>query len=178
MVPDDTVPMLFGVTVYPFVIVAVFPVVTTVDDVLGNVIVVESVPASVKLLLAVNVLPSAIVRVDPVAGAVRVTLLIVVAEATPSVGVTNVGDVAKTAAPDPVSSVKAAARLADEGVPRNVAMPVPRPDTPVEIGKLVQFVSVPDVGVPSTGVVNDGLVVIATLPVPLITYSPRNPALS
>ena len=51
----------------------------------------ESVPVNVRVLLAVNVLPSAIVNVDPVAGAVRATLLIVVAEATPRVGVVNDG---------------------------------------------------------------------------------------
>ena len=79
---------------------------------------VESVPARVSVLLAVKVFPSAIVRVDPVAGAVRATLLIEVAEATPRVGVTKVadvivgdeivgdaivGDVAKTTPPDPVT---------------------------------------------------------------------------
>jgi hypothetical protein len=57
----------------------------------------------VRLLLAVSVLPSAIVSVEPVAGVVRVTLLMVVAEATPSVGVTSVGDVARaTTVPVPV----------------------------------------------------------------------------
>ena len=75
----------------------------TVALVEGNVIVVLSVPASVRLLLAVSVLPSAMVSVEPVAGAVSVTLLMVVAEATPSVGVTSVGDVARaTTVPVPV----------------------------------------------------------------------------
>ena len=49
----------------------------TVPVVAGNVIVVESVPAKVTVLLTVNVLPSSIVNVDPVAGAVIVTLLTV-----------------------------------------------------------------------------------------------------
>ena len=40
--------------------------------------VVLSVPEKVIELLAVNVLPSAIVKVEPVAGAVKVTLLMVV----------------------------------------------------------------------------------------------------
>jgi hypothetical protein len=62
----------------------------------GKVIVVPSVPASVKLLFAVNVLPSAIVNVDEVAGAVIVTLFTLVAVATPIVGVTNVGLVSIT----------------------------------------------------------------------------------
>ena len=60
------------------------------------------------------------------------TLLTVVAEATPKVGVTNVGLVAKTADPDPVLSVSAEAKLADDGVARKVATLDPRPDTPVD----------------------------------------------
>jgi hypothetical protein len=67
-----------------------------VASVVGKVIVLPSVPASVKLLLAVNVLPSAIVNVDEVAGAVIVTLFTLVAVATPIVGVTNVGLVSIT----------------------------------------------------------------------------------
>lgn len=101
-----------------------------------------------------------------------------VADATPRVGDTRVGLVANTSAPEPVSSVTAEARLALLGVARNVAIPVPRPLTPVEIGSPVQLVRVPEVGVPSTGVVNDGDVVMATLPDPLMVYSPSTPALS
>lgn len=52
------------------------------------------------------------------------------------------------------------------------------PVTPVVRGRPVQFVNVPDVGVPRSGVVKLGDVVMATLPVPLITYSPTTPALS
>ena len=55
--------------------------------------VVPSVPANVKELLSVRVLPSRMVNVDPVAGVVNATLLIVVAVATPKEGVVNVGDV-------------------------------------------------------------------------------------
>jgi hypothetical protein len=89
----------------------------------------------------------------------------------------KVGDVENTALPVPVSSVRALARLADDGVARNVATPVPSPLTPVDIGKPVALVSVTDVGVPRTGVTNVGDVVIATLHVPLIVYSPRTPEL-
>jgi hypothetical protein len=64
----------------------------------------ESVPAKVRVLLTVRVLLSAIVRVALVAGAVIATLLIDVADATPSTGVTSVGEVANTRAPLPVSS--------------------------------------------------------------------------
>jgi len=87
----------------------------------------------------------------------------------PRIGVTSVGEVAKTAEPDPVSSVRAEAKLADDGVARNVATLVPRPDTPVPIGKPVQDVRVPELGVPKTGVVNDGEVARATtVPEPVV----------
>lgn len=49
----------------------------------------------------------------------------------PRTGVTKVGLVAKTNAPVPVSSVTAAAKFADDGVPRNVAIPVPNDVIPV-----------------------------------------------
>ena len=45
--------------------------------------------------------------------------------------VVNVGVVPNTSAPEPVSSVTAAARLALDGVPRKVATPVPRDVMPV-----------------------------------------------
>ena len=54
-----------------------------------------------------------------------------VAEAAPKVGVTSVGLVAKTNAPDPVSSLTAARRFAEDGVPRKVATPDPRLVKPV-----------------------------------------------
>lgn len=76
----------------------------------------------------------------------------------PRAGVTRVGDVANTAAPVPVSSVMAAARLALDGVPRKVATPAPKPLTPVPIGKPVAFVKTPEAGVPSAGVINVGAV--------------------
>jgi NAD dependent epimerase/dehydratase family enzyme len=89
------------------------------------------------------------------------------AEGVPSAGVTKVGDVANTAAPDPVSSVNAAARLAELGVARKVATPVPSPLTPVEIGRPVALVKVPDAGVPNTGVTKVGDVAKTGDPVPV-----------
>ena len=68
-----------------------------VADVVGKVMVVVSVPAKVMLLLAVSVFPSAIVSVDDDAGAVMVTLFIVVAVAAPRVGVTITGELKKFA---------------------------------------------------------------------------------
>ena len=48
---------------------------------------------AVTLPVACTVKPSSMVKVEPVAGVVRVNLLIEVAVATPSVGVTKVGEV-------------------------------------------------------------------------------------
>ena len=48
-----------------------------------------------------------------------------------------------------------------------VATPVPRPLTPVEIGRPVAFVKVTLEGVPSTGVTSVGLVENTRLPVPV-----------
>lgn len=70
----------------------------------------------------------------------------------PKAGVTSVGLLANTKAPEPVSSETADAKLAEEGVAKNVATPEPRPDTPVAIGRPVAFVNVPDAGVPKAGV--------------------------
>lgn len=85
----------------------------------------------------------------------------------PKTGDTSVGVLAKTLAPVPVSSVNADARLAEEGVAKNVATPAANPETPVEIGSPVQFVNVPLVGVPRTGVVNVGVFAKTKAPVPV-----------
>ena len=76
-----------------------------------------------------------------------------------------VGDVPNTNEPEPVSFVTAAAKLALVGVAKNVATPVPSPDTPPT--GIVQLVKVPADGVPKLGVVNVGEVVRASVvPVP------------
>ena len=85
--------------------------VAKVPDAPGKVIVV--VPATVG---AASV---AVPDVDPA----NPTL---VAEATPKVGVTKVGEVANTKAPEPVSFVTAVARFALVGVPKNPPTPVPK----------------------------------------------------
>lgn len=83
--------------------VVLFPRAVTVPEV-GRVRVV--VPVVVNVVLnapeVASVEPSANVRVAPVAGAVTVTLLMVVADATPKVGVVSVGLVANTTLPEPV----------------------------------------------------------------------------
>jgi hypothetical protein len=147
---------------------SLLPVVVNVPAV-GNVTLEAAVVVSVnpKAPTVVRVEPSANAKVAEVAGAVKATLLILVAVATPNTGVTRVGDVANTLTPVPVLSVRADAKLADEGVPKKVATPVAKPDTPVEIGRPVQLVRVPEVGVPSNGVVRVGEVANTKSPVPV-----------
>ena len=86
---------------------------------------------------------------------------------------TSVGLVANTNEPLPVSSVIAAAKLAEEGVAKRVATPVPNPLMPVETGSPVALVSVTEEGVPNTGVTSVGLVDITTLPVPVMALLTR-----
>ncbi len=106
----------------------------------------------------------AVARAEPTRASGRAIL---VAAAAPRVGVTKVGLVVNATVEDPDSSVSADARFAEEGVARNVATPVPRPSTPVDIGKPVAFVSVPEDGVPRAGVTKVGLVANTNAPVPV-----------
>jgi len=99
--------------------------------------------------------------------AVPVRLVTTPLEGVPNAGVTSVGLVANTKAPEPVSSVTADARLAELGVARKVAMPVPRPLTPVLMGRPVALVKVALEGVPSAGVTSVGLVANTAAPVPV-----------
>ena len=111
------------------------------------------VPTAVKLdvtMAAGNAVPAKLAAGNPVVF-VNVPLV-----GVPNIGVTNVGEVANTKDPEPVSSVTAVARLALDGVAKNVPTPVPNPDTPVDTGKPVQFVNTPLEGVPRAGVVNVG----------------------
>ena len=107
--------------------------------------------------------------------AVPVIFVPINAEGVPKAGVTSVGLVANTLAPLPVSSVKAAAKLAEEGVAKNVATFAPKPLTPVLIGSPVALVKVAEVGVPKTGVIKVGLVESTTEPVPVETVTPVPP---
>jgi hypothetical protein len=118
------------------------------------------VTAPVKLALVVT-LPA----VRP--AAVPVMFVPTSAEGVPRAGVTSVGLVANTNAPVPVSSVTAVRRFALEGVARKVATPVPRPETPVEIGKPVALVKVADDGVPRAGVTKVGEVANTAEPLPV-----------
>lgn len=131
------------------------------------------VTAPVRLALVVT-LPA----VRP--AAVPVMFVPTKVDGVPRFGVTNVGLVAKTKAPVPVSSVTALRRFALEGVARKVATPVPKPDTPVEIGRPVALVKVALEGVPKAGVTKVGEVDITTLPVPVMALltSPLEPSVN
>lgn len=107
------------------------------------------------------------VPVTPVVRGRPVVLVNTPEAGVPSAGVTSVGDVANTNAPLPVSFVTAAARLADDGVAKNVATPVPRPLTPVDIGSPVALVKTPLEGVPRAGVTSVGLVANTRAPEPV-----------
>ena len=96
-------------------------------------------------------------------------------DGVPNAGVTKVGELVNTRLPVPVSSVTAAARFADDGVAKKVAMPVPRPETPVEIGKPVAFVRVTEEGVPKAGVTSVGLLDNTLLPEPVLVPTPVPP---
>jgi len=78
--------------------------------------------------------------------------------AAPITGVTNVGVVANTADPVPVSSVNAKRKFALDGDVKNVATLAPKLLMPVATGRPVQLVKVPLCGVPSTGVTKVELV--------------------
>lgn len=75
----------------------------------------------------------------------------------PRIGVTKVGEVANTSAPVPVSSVIAAAKLALDGVAKNVATPVPKPVIEPTAGVMVVLVT--PVTWPWALVVNTGVCV-------------------
>jgi hypothetical protein len=132
-------------------------------------------PLEVKEVAPVPPLPTGRVPVTPVVRGRPVTLVITPEVGVPSKGVTSVGEVANTRAPEPVSSVTAAARLEELGVPRKVATPEPRPDTPVLIGRPVALVSVADEGVPRAGVTSVGELLRTTEPVPVDVVVPVPP---
>jgi hypothetical protein len=113
-------------------------------------------PVPVEVVTPVPPLATGSVPVTPVVSGRPVALVRTPEDGVPNAGVISVGLLAKTKAPEPVSSVTAEARFALVGVPKNVATPVPSPETPVDIGKPVAFVSVPLAGVPRTGAVNMG----------------------
>jgi len=121
--------------------------------------------ARLPLKVVAVIMPVATIPLEVIVTALPTTILVAVAE--PNTGVTRVGDVACTLAPVPVSSVNNVAKFADDGVAKNAAAPAANPETPDEIGNPVQFVNVPDAGVPNTGVTRVGLVANTSAPVPV-----------
>jgi len=152
-------------------------------------VVVVKIPVGIKVMVPppvdigegaviVAIAATPLINVMSFVGAIVAALAIVgaaadVANTSVSVGEVNtgvviVGEVANTADPVPVSSVKAVRKLADVGVAKKVATLAPRPDTPVEIGRLVQFDRLPLVGVPNTGVVSTIEVLVQFDRLPLV----------
>ena len=131
---------------------------------------VSSVTAEIKLALdgvTKNVATPVPKPDTPVLIGKPVALVKVALVGVPKIGVTRVGLVANTNDPEPVSSVTVDAKLALVGVAKNVATPVPKPDTPVLIGKPVALVNVTDVGVPRIGVTKVGEVAKTAEPEPV-----------
>jgi len=90
-----------------------------------------TLPEPVDVVTPVPPLATGKVPVVPPSIGNPVTLVITPLAGVPNAGVTNVGLVANTKAPEPVSPVTAAAKLAELGVPKNVATPAPKEVRPV-----------------------------------------------
>jgi len=103
--------------------------------------------------------------VTPVVSGKPVALVKVPDEGVPNTGVTKVGLVARTFAPEPVEVVTPVPPFATGRVPV----------TPVVSGKPVALVKVPDVGVPKIGVTSVGVVFNTTEPVPVEVVTPVPP---
>jgi hypothetical protein len=124
------------------------------------------------------------VPVTPVESGKPVALVRVTEVGVPRIGVTSVGEVAKTAEPVPVSSVKAPARLAELNEPKEVALPT-LVTAPVRFALVVtlpavkpaavpvMFVPTRADGVPKAGVTSVGEVDITTLPVPVMALDTK-----
>lgn len=110
--------------------------------------------------------------------AVPVRLVTTPLEGVPNAGVTSVGEVAKTAEPEPVSSVSAPESWADVNDPKDVAFPT-EVTAPVKLALVVTlpavkpaavpviFVPIRAEGVPNAGVTRVGEVARTLLPVPV-----------
>jgi hypothetical protein len=97
-----------------------------------------ALPVPVAAVAPVPPFATGRVPVTPVASGRPVRFVATPEAGVPSAGVTKVGLVARTIEPLPVGVAASA-----------VAIPVPRPDTPVETGRPVAFVKMPLEGVPS-----------------------------
>ena len=119
---------------------------------------------TVTLPLAVSVVKA------PVVGVVAPTVPLMLMEAVP-VRFVTVPEEGVPRAPLNTTGAPAEPML----TARAVATPVPKPATPVEIGKPVALVSVAEVGVPKIGVTKVGLVFSTTEPVPVDVVTPVPP---
>jgi hypothetical protein len=113
--PAVKVPVITPLSSVLFVSVSL-PALVAKVPVVGSVtpVVAVAVKVVVKAPTVARAEPSAKVKVALVAGAVRVNLLIEVAEATPKVGVVKVGEIVKASTPEPDSSVIMLAKSAEE----------------------------------------------------------------
>ena len=130
------VPVVGKVTVVVFVVVSVIGAAPVVNELLK-----VTIPPKKFTLLAAS--PMSMVSVLSAVNAVTFAIFISNAAAVDlipnevipvCVPPAMVGEVPNTADPVPVSSVKAAAKLALDGVAKNVATFVPKPLTPEDIG--------------------------------------------
>ena len=122
-------------------------------------------PVPVAVVLPVPPLTIASVPVTPVDSGKPVRFVATPDAGVPSKGAIRVGPVTSTSEPVPVE----------------VVVPVPPfttakvPVTPVDSGKPVRLVAMPDVGVPSNGVTSVGLTLSTTLPLPVEEVTPVPP---
>jgi len=143
-----------------------------------------TLPEPVEVVTPVPPRNTVSVPVVPATIGSPVALVSVAEDGVPSAGVTRVGDVANTLAPDPVSLVSAAANCAEVNEPSDVALPT-LVTAPVRFALVVtlpavrpaavpvMFVPTKADGVPSAGVTNVGDVDITTLPVPVMALDTK-----
>jgi hypothetical protein len=134
--------------------------VTNVGDVFKTLL-----PEPVLVVTPVPPLETPSVPVIPVDNGKPVTLVITPEAGVPNAGVTNVGLLLNTLAPDPVEVVTPVPPLETPSVPV----------IPVDKGRPVAFVRTPDAGVPNAGVTSVGLVARTTEPVPVAVVTPVPP---
>ena len=130
-----------------------FPIIRSPVVVIGD----KALKAAVAVIWPVPPLAIGNVPVTPVVKGKPVTLVITPDCGVPRIGVTKVGEVANTNAPEPVSSVTAAAKLALDGVAKKVDTPIPKPVIEPTAGVIVVFVT--PVTWPCALVVNTGVCV-------------------
>ena len=114
-----------------------FPMIKSPVLVIGD----KALNAALAVVWPVPPLRIGKVPVTPVVRGKPVTLVITPDCGVPRIGVTKVGDVANTSAPEPVSSVTVAAKLALVGVAKKVAMPVAKPVIDPTAGVIVVLVT-------------------------------------